>query len=105
MPQPPVTAAPAEDELRTQLAAAQNEINRLRKLLESVPEPGADDGGARRRRVASERSDSMTMVSDRSDDAATLVSERYAPASQEGVSPQMVGILLFAMFVVTYVFF
>lgn len=102
----PVTSAPAEEELRTQLAAAQNEINRLRKLLESIPEPGADDGaaGLRRRRAVSDRTDSMTMVSDRSDDAQTLVSDRYAP-SQEGVSPQMVGILLFAMFVVTYVFF
>ena len=110
VPQPPATATPArisaapsgaEEELRTQLTAAQNEINRLRKLLESVPEPGADDNGLRRRRVTSDKSDTMTMLSDRSDDAATLV----GGAPQEGVSPQMVGVLLFAMFVVTYVFF
>ncbi|EJC97811.1 VAMP-associated protein [Fomitiporia mediterranea MF3/22] len=96
----------SEDELRAQLTAAQAEINRLRNLLESIPEPGADDNGLRQRRVRSEKSDDMTVLSDRSaseTDLGTMVDS--SNASQEGISPQVVGIIAFVVFILTYMFF
>ncbi|KAL5482457.1 SCS2 [Sanghuangporus weigelae] len=97
-----------EDELRAQLAAAQAEINRLRNLLESIPEPGAEDSGVRRRPVRSDKSDSFTVVSDRTDnhsDLGTMIDSGSSSMYQEGISPQMVGVIAFVVFVLTYVFF
>ncbi|KAL5501772.1 SCS2 [Sanghuangporus vaninii] len=108
----PVQPAPSmshmEDELRAQLAAAQAEINRLRNLLESIPEPGAEDSGVRRRPVRSDKSDSFTVMSDRTDnhsDLDTMIDSGSSSMHQEGISPQMVGVIAFVVFVLTYVFF
>lgn len=104
----PSQASHAEDELRAQLAAAQAEINRLRTLLESIPEPGAEDTGVRRRAVRSDKSDSLTMLSDRTDnhsDLGTFIDSGSGSLNQEGISPQMVGVIAFVVFVLTYMFF
>lgn len=100
-PEPPVPQqSHYDEELRTQLAAAQAEINRLRVLLESIPEPAADEG-LRRRRM---QSDSATVVSDRSEtDVGTMVDS--SSVSSEGVPPQVVVGIALAVFVLTYVFF
>ena len=105
---------PVEDELRAQLAASQAEISRLRKLLESIPEPPAGGGVAlgeseshltRRRR--SDKSDTLTMVSERTDmtrsDFGTYVGS--ASSQAEGIPPQVVGIICIVVFTLTYVFF
>lgn len=102
-PAPPVVPqlSTHDEELRTQLSAAQAEINRLRALLESVPEPAADEGMRRRRMMSA---DNATVVSDRSEtDVGTAVDS--LSASSEGVPPQVVVGIALAVFVLTYVFF
>ena len=111
VPQP--RGPPIEDELRAQLAASQAEISRLRKLLESIPEPpaggvaaGESDGPSIRRR-RSDKSDTVTMLSERTDvtgsDFGTYVGS--GSSQPEGIPPQVVGILCIVVFTLTYVFF
>ncbi|PAV17118.1 VAMP-associated [Pyrrhoderma noxium] len=102
------------EEHKPALAASQAEISRLRKLLESIPEPPAGGGVAlgeseshltRRRR--SDKSDTLTMVSERTDmtrsDFGTYVGS--ASSQAEGIPPQVVGIICIVVFTLTYVFF
>ncbi|KAI5117452.1 hypothetical protein M0805_005829 [Coniferiporia weirii] len=103
-PSPPIiqqpSTSPADEELRARLAAAQAEISRLRALLESVPEPAADEG-VRRRRAMSE---TATVLSDRSEtDVGTAVDS--LSTQPEGVPPQIVVGISLVVFVLTYLFF
>lgn len=105
-PIPPASVPPVPqpssngEDLRSQLAAAQAEIARLRDLLETIPEPSSDSG-LRRRRVLS---DTATAVSDGGEtDAGTVFDS--ATVQPEGVPPQMVVGISLVVFVLTYLFF
>lgn len=108
MPPPPPPAmsmqqhSPNEDELRSQLEAAQSEIERLRLLLSSVPELGADSELRRRTRPQSEAGTTVLSSSGETD-AGTLVEQ--AVVHQEGVPPGMVIAIASVVFLLTYIFF
>lgn len=109
-PPPPPPAMPAaiqqhspnEDELRSQLEAAQSEIERLRLLLSSVPELGTDSELRRRNRPQSEAGTTVLSSSGETD-AGTFVEQ--AVVHQEGVPPGMVIAIASVVFLLTYIFF
>ncbi len=111
-PPPPPPAMPAaiqqhspnEDELRSQLEAAQSEIERLRLLLSSVPELGTDSELRRRNRPQSEAGTTVLSSSGETD-AGTFVEQAQAVVHQEGVPPGMVIAIASVVFLLTYIFF
>ncbi|KLO15976.1 VAMP-associated protein [Schizopora paradoxa] len=94
--------SPNEDELRSQLEGAQAEIERLRLLLSSVPELGADSELRRRNRPQSEVGTTVLSSAGESD-VGTAVEQ--AIVHQEGVPPGMVIAIASVVFLLTYIFF
>ena len=91
------------EELGDKLAEATAEINRLRALLATVPEPEAreeprsEPSGARRRH---HRSPSTVVGTET--EVSSYVDEPYQP---DGVPLQIVIIIALGVFVTTYLFF
>ncbi|EMD39894.1 hypothetical protein CERSUDRAFT_112147 [Gelatoporia subvermispora B] len=107
-PAPPVPATiPDEkEELAGRLRSAESEIERLRKLISSMPAPSdvgtttTSPGEFRRRRAFSD--DTSTL--DGETEVGTYIEDAVAPP-QEGVPLQVVIIMMLGVFITTYLFF
>lgn len=107
-PSPPIPApqqqqqpqpSAAEVELSDRLNEAHAEIQRLRSLLASVPDPNAPELRRRTRAL----SDDSTIVSNDESDVGTYVDQGVM--HPEGVPPQVVVLIALGVFVTTYIFF
>lgn len=85
---------PSQPDHSAALAEATAEIQRLRALLASMPEPVSD---LRRRKSAG--------VTVEDDDAKTEKDDGVAFGGNDGYSPQQVAIIAFLVFLLTYLFF
>ncbi|TDL23270.1 VAMP-associated protein [Rickenella mellea] len=93
-----------EHELREQLAQAQGEIERLRTLLASVPDPDAPALRRRNRPLSSVSDDDSTIISDgQTTEIGTLVDS--AVIRPDGLAPNVVAMIALLVFITTYLFF
>lgn len=115
-PPPPLppTPPPASDvnaELAAKLSAAQAEIERLRHLISTMPEPsvaastftGTTATELRRRRPMSD--DGTSTFDDGETEVGTYISTEDSLAPAEGVPLQFVVAIALGVFVTTYLFF
>ncbi|EJD50626.1 VAMP-associated protein [Auricularia subglabra TFB-10046 SS5] len=91
---PPPVPHQQQPDHSAQLAEAQAEVQRLRALLASIPEPATE---LRRRKGLAADDDAK---SDKTEDGPA-----FDQALVEGYSPQQVAIIAFAVFLFTYLFF
>jgi len=111
--QPPIILAPAPappispmkigttsseqfDELRSKLADAQSEIDRLRGLLVAPPATESATSGFRRRNASTSPTEVGEVESDQTREVSTV---------ENGVPPQVVAIISLLVFTLTYLFF
>jgi vesicle-associated membrane protein-associated protein A len=112
----PVREREIDEELLAKYIASQKEIERLRALLATIPEPAPTSPISetteaepepelrRRRRPLSEYEDESTVYRAESDVGTSYSDRRYAP-QPEGVPLQVVVGIAFGVFLMTYMFF
>ena len=90
-----------DPDLAVKLAEAQNEIQRLRELLATTPDPAE----VRRRNRALSAEETLVTEGDAASDVGASCFEKQTSSLQDGASPQQVGIVALMVFIITYLFF